>query len=184
MDDGHVRAQLPNVLDDVGGEDDDAVLTDLRQEVVEAVPFPWVEARGRLVHDDEARIPDERLGDAEALLHPAGVPGDLLLPCVPEVHPLHQGLHQLLPLARGGDAFEDRQVIQKRQARDPGVDAELLGEVAQHLAHLLLVPEDVQVAQRGGAAIRVLEGGQDAHEGGLAGPVRAQESEHPGGDVE
>ena len=66
-DDRHPAAQVADVLDDVGREDHHDVLADLRQQVVEAEPLGRVEARGRLVDDDQLRIAEQRLRDAETL---------------------------------------------------------------------------------------------------------------------
>ena len=71
VQDRHARAQVGDVLDDVGREDHDHLLADLGQQVVEAVALAGVEAGGGLVHDQQLRIADQGLGDAEALAHAA-----------------------------------------------------------------------------------------------------------------
>jgi hypothetical protein len=73
------RAQLRDVLHDVRGEDDDAVLADLAQQVEEAHALGRVEPRGGLVDDDELRVAEQRDGDAEALAHAARVAAEPLL---------------------------------------------------------------------------------------------------------
>ncbi len=87
--DGHARTQVGDVLDDMGGQDDHHVLADLHQQVVETIAFLGIEAGGRLVHDHQLRIADQRLGDAEALAHAAGEAGDRLGAHRPQI-----GLHQ------------------------------------------------------------------------------------------
>ena len=79
------RAQLADVLDDVRGEDDHAVLAQLAEQVQEAHALGRVEAGGRLVDDDEPRVAEQRHRDAEALPHAAGEAAELLLAHVPEV---------------------------------------------------------------------------------------------------
>ena len=54
VDDGHVAAQFHHVLDDVRGQDHDDVVADLREQVVEAVPFAGIEAGRGLVDDQQA----------------------------------------------------------------------------------------------------------------------------------
>ena len=56
VDDGHARAQLTHVVDDVGGEQNDAVLTQLAQQVEESDAFGRVEPRGGFVDDHQRRI--------------------------------------------------------------------------------------------------------------------------------
>src|SRR5207244_6387786 len=72
VDDRHARAQLADVIDDVCRENDDAVLTQLRQQVEKAYALGGVETRRGLIDDDEARIAEQRDRDAEPLAHAAG----------------------------------------------------------------------------------------------------------------
>src|SRR5580698_9930832 len=62
-DDGHARAELADVFDDVGGEDDDDVAADGAEEIEEAVALGGVEPGGGLVDDDELGIGEKSLGD-------------------------------------------------------------------------------------------------------------------------
>ena len=93
------RAEVGHVVDDVGREDHDDVLADLGEQVEEAVALLGVEARGRLVDDDQLRVADQRLRDAEALAHAAREAGERLLAHVPEVGLLQQRLDRLAALA-------------------------------------------------------------------------------------
>src|SRR5918912_243316 len=67
--------------------------------------IPRIEARRRLVDDDELGVADEGLGDAEALAHAAGEGAELLPPHVPQVDPAQEGLDYVLPLPLAGDAL-------------------------------------------------------------------------------
>ena len=96
VDDRHARAQLAHVLDDVRGEEDDAVLAQLAEQVQEAHALGRVEAGGRFVHDHQLRVAQQRDGDAEALPHAAGVAAELLLAHVPEVGLPEERLDDLL----------------------------------------------------------------------------------------
>ena len=100
-DDRHARAQVGDVLDDVRRQDHDHVLADLGQQVEEAVALLGVEAGGGLVDDDQLRLAEQRLRDAEALAHAAGEAGQRLLAHVPEVDLLQQRLDGLLAFACG-----------------------------------------------------------------------------------
>ena len=57
-------------------------------------------------------IGEQRLRDAEALLHAAGVGGERFLADIPEIGLLEQGFDHLLALAGGGDALQDGEVVQ------------------------------------------------------------------------
>ena len=79
----HARAQVGDVVDDVGREDDDDIVADRGEQVEEAVALLGVEAGGRLVDDDQLGVADQRLGDAEALPHAAREAGDGLVAHAP-----------------------------------------------------------------------------------------------------
>ena len=99
VDDCHSHARLAHVLDDVHREKDDAILTELAQEVEKANALGRVEPCGRLVDDEQLRITQERHGKAEALPHATRVATELLLPYVPQVRLPEERLDDLL--ARG-----------------------------------------------------------------------------------
>ena len=71
-DDGHAGAELADVVDDVGRENDGAIAAQGGEKIQEAIALGGIEAGGGLVDDNEPGIAEQRLGDAEALLHAAG----------------------------------------------------------------------------------------------------------------
>ena len=85
-----LRAEVGDVAHDVRRQDHDDVGGDVGEQVVEAHALLGVEARGRLVDDDELRIAEQRLRDAEALAHAAGEAAELLLAHVVEVDAVQQ----------------------------------------------------------------------------------------------
>src|SRR5688572_10494974 len=182
VDDRHAAAELGDVLDDVRGENDNRVLAEVAEEVEEAHTLGGVESGGGLVDDDELRIGEEGDSDTETLAHPAGVAAELLLTGVPEVGLVEEGACCLFARSLIGDAFEDGEVVKESFGGDVGVDAEFLGEVAEGFSDVVFLFEDVEVAQSYLAGVGLLERGDRAHEGGLAGAVRAEESVHAGWD--
>ena len=88
------RAQLGHVVDDVGGQDHDDFLADFGEQVLKAPSLGRIEPRGRLVDDQQPRIAEQRLRDAEALFHAAGKAVDAALAGVPEIGPDQQLLHR------------------------------------------------------------------------------------------
>ena len=73
-----------------------------------------IETGGRLVDDDQFRIAEQRLRDAEALAHAAGEGAEVLLARVVEVRALQQRVDGVAPLARVDDPLQHREVIQHR----------------------------------------------------------------------
>jgi hypothetical protein len=137
VDDREAGAQLGHVLDDVRGEDDDAVLPELAEQVEEAHALGGVEPRGRLVDDHQLGAAEQGDGDAEALLHAAGVAAELLAAHVPEVHLAEECLHGVPARAPARDPLEQREVVEQLLGAHVRVQAELLGEVAQGLPNAL-----------------------------------------------
>ena len=123
---------------------------------MEAVALLRVEAGGGLVHDDEARVAEQGLGNAEALLHAAGVAAHMLLAHVVEVGLVQQGGHHLLALAAVGNAFEGGKMVEQLLGAHARVHAKFLRQVAQHAAHGLFVMQHVDVVELNGAGVGVL----------------------------
>jgi hypothetical protein len=163
-DDGHARAQVGDVLDDMCGQDHHHAFADLGEQVEEAVAFLRIESRGGLVDDHQARIADQRLGNAEALAHAAGVGAELALAHVPQVHLAQQRLDQFAPFALHGDALEHGEVFQHRLGRDLRIHAELLRQIAEQAAGGLLVGEQVHLVELDRARVRILQRGDRAHQ--------------------
>jgi hypothetical protein len=70
-DDGDTLGDRLDVGDDVSGEDDGATVAELGKQVAEAHAFLGVEADRGLVDDQQPRVTEQRLGDADALPHAA-----------------------------------------------------------------------------------------------------------------
>jgi hypothetical protein len=69
--DSDVGGNSLNVGDDVRGEDDDALAGKLGEEIAEAHALLGIEAGGGFVHDEELRVIEQSLRDADALAHAA-----------------------------------------------------------------------------------------------------------------
>jgi hypothetical protein len=171
-------------------ENHDDVQRDVGEQVVKAHALLGVEAGGRLVDDDEARVAEQRLRDAEALPHPAREAAELLLADGEEVDALEQCAHRLAPRLRIDDALQAREVVEQVLGGDARVDAEVLRQVAEDAAHCVLVAQHVDVAaavdadQARAAGVGLLQRRERSHQRRLAGTVGAQQSEHSGRDRE
>jgi hypothetical protein len=67
----HARAKVRDIVDDVGGENDNGSVADLGEQVEKAIALFRIEAGRGLVDDQQAGSTDQRLRDAEALAHAA-----------------------------------------------------------------------------------------------------------------
>ena len=182
--DGHARAKLADIFDDVGGEDHRDVAADRGEQIQKAVALRRVEARGGLVDNDQAWLAQQRLGDAEALLHAAGIGAQRLLAKGPKIGLLQQRFDHLFALARLGDAFHHRKVRQQVDGGYLRINTEFLRQVAQRLANRVLFFQNVDPIQKDRPAVRLLQGRNGAHQRALARAVRPQQAEHVVADGE
>jgi hypothetical protein len=114
----------------VRGQNDDAIFSNFRQEILEAASFRRIQARCRFIHDDQLWIAKERLSDTKSLLHAAGELIDAALTNIPQVGVNQQTLDDLLSL-RAVDPF-NAQMQEHRFRRRPRIGAEFLGQVTQY----------------------------------------------------
>ena len=73
VEDRDVVADALDVVEDVGGVEDGRLALERLHELEDVLAADRVEGRDRLVEQDHRRPADERLGDAEALAHAAGI---------------------------------------------------------------------------------------------------------------
>ena len=142
------------------------------QQVADGAPPGRIERARRLVEQQQAGRADERLREAEPLLHALRHRAD---PAPGHVRELDE-LEQLPPLRRAaGRAGEVLVQAQHLVRRAPVGEAEQLGEIAEPGVRLGApggVPADRHVP-----AGRADEAARDLHERRLAGAVRAEEAE-------
>src|SRR5579862_1511791 len=160
------------------GENDDHVLTDGAEQVMEAHALLGIEAGGGLVDNDEPWIAQQRLRDAEALLHAAGEAAQRLVAMVPEIRLAEQRVDDIAAFTRVFEALELRKVREQRFGRNLRVKAEFLRQIAKQASHFVLLPQHVDAVERRLAAVRFLQCGQGAHQRRLARAVWAQQTEH------
>ncbi len=171
-DDDDVLADVLDQVELVAGEDDaDPGRGPLADDLGHRRDADRVEARERLVEDQQLRVVDQRGRELDALLVAVRQLLELGLGAVGEAHPLE-------PVVRGGIRGLAAQAVLL------GEVAELLGDPHARVQAALLghVPEAqprVAVDRRTGpadlAAVRAGQAEDDAHRGGLAGAVGAEE---------
>jgi hypothetical protein len=69
-------------------------------------------------------------------------------------------------------------MIEHVERGDLGINAELLREVAQQLANLILLLEDVDAVEVNRSRVRILQGRDGAHQGTLACAIRTEKPKH------
>ncbi|MCZ7686445.1 MAG: hypothetical protein M5U28_49885 [Sandaracinaceae bacterium] len=151
-------------------QDDRALLADLLDELADLDRLVRVEAAHRLVEDEDGRLVDQRLREADALLVALGELADGLRDHVLEAdlldHRQRAALRRLaLEAPHRGDPLE---VLEHEHLP---VERRALRQVADRAAHPERVLPDVAAVDLRRPGARGDEAGQDAHRGRLAGPV-------------
>jgi hypothetical protein len=136
-----------------------------------AAPGRVERARG-LVEKEHSRSPDERLRDAEALLHSLGHVLDVAPAGIGEADQLEQLGALGLTACRSRESLVELHQLVRRA---PPGEAEQLGEIAHRAARF--PGARLRAADDGRAAARANETAADLHEGRLAGAVRAEEAD-------
>ena len=139
-----------------------------------------VEAGRRLVEDQHAGPAHEARAQVEPAPHAAGVGPDGAVGGVGEVQALQRLLGPHLRLL-GAQAVQPSDHLQVLSAGQHLVDCGVLPGQADHGADGDGLADDVQAVDLRPAGIGAEQGGQHLDEGGLAGPVRAEEPEDGGG---
>jgi hypothetical protein len=143
-------------------------------EVVAAV---GVEAGGGLVQEQHPGVADQAGGEVEAVAHAPGVRLHRPSRGVGEL----EALQQLVGAGAGGAAGQAQQAgdeVQVLATAERLVQRRVLAGDADQLPHLVRLAADVVALDGGVPGVGADQGGEDAHRGRLAGPVRAQQAEH------
>ena len=178
-EDGDTCGHGFHVGDDVRGENNDAFAGKFREKIAEADALFGIETGGGLVDDEELRIVEERLRDADALAHAAGIAAERALGDVSEIYEREE-FRDAPAGSGGGDAFHGGEIVEEFDGAKIGVDAEVLRKVAEDGAKSVGIASNVGVVPEDAAGGGLRDGGEDAHESGFAGTVRAEEAENAG----
>ena len=178
MEHQQAGANRLHVLNDVGGQEHQPALRRPGEEVAEVDALLRIQPHRGLVQDQEGRVAQQGLGDANPLALPAGQGADsgrrLLL---------QADLPDYLP--DGGawraQALQGRHVVQELRHGELVKQAEVLGQVAQLGLQPPLRPLQGLPVHLDGAGGGQQAGHQQLHQGGLARPVWAQQAHQAGG---
>ena len=139
-----------------------------------------VETCRRLVEEDDGRPGDERGGEVELAAHAAGVGAHEPVAGLGEVERREQLAGTV---ARGGAAevVEAADHLEVLEAGQVLVDGRVLAREPDPLANPGPLPQDVEAGNPRAPAVRAKQRGQDPDGGGLARPVRSEQTEHAAG---
>src|SRR3954454_12697649 len=177
VDDDRPRAGGVDLLQDVGGEHDRFFAAQLADEVAHLVLLVRVEAVGRLIHDQDIRVVDQRLREAGAVLVALRQRVDGLVEHRVEEAALDYAV-QRLSAGAPREAPQLGREIEEALDRHVGIGCGVLGQIANEALRLQRGFGDVEAADGNLALGRRHEAGDHAHGGRLACPVRAEEAEH------
>jgi hypothetical protein len=119
----------------------------------------------------------QNLGDGEPLAHAARIGFDGLARDLAEADTTERGVDARLDLA-GRYARQPRGVAQVHHAREIVVETDLVGHVADAALDLERLAQRIEARDAGAPRCRLGQAEQHQDGGGLAGAVRAEQSEH------
>ena len=185
VDDGDRVGQFVGLLEVLRRQEQGRALADqAADDVPHAEAAARVEPGRRLVEEQQLGPPDERAAKVEPAAHAARVRLDDPVAGVGQL----ELLQQLRCASRGLGLRELVQPPEHDQVLAPGqvlVDRGVLPGQADDRAKLLRLLDDVEARDRGVAGVRLQQRREDAHGRGLAGPVRAEQSQDRAfGDLE
>src|SRR5690606_18434859 len=176
MDDHDVRADDLDLLEDVGREEDRALLTDRSEHFSEVSDLLGVEADGGLVEDEDLRLAEERIGEPDSLAIAAREGADDAAANVRDVGCLEARVDLALAL-RARDPLETRPIAQVLDHAHVGIEGHALREIADLAPHGERVLADVVPRDAHDAAVAGKESNEDAERRRFAGAVRSEEAD-------
>ena len=181
---GKPWAERGDVFHDVCREQHHAAFGKFGEQPVKPLTLFRIKAGGGLVDNQHPGIAGDCLREAEPLPHAAGVAADLPLGGRREVHPLKQLFGKSATPAAAADALELKQELKHRPAGEVGIEAEVLGQVAQPFPHECRVGHDVGAVEQHAAGGRLHEPSEDRHQRRLAGTIGAEQPKESLRDIE
>jgi hypothetical protein len=177
----HLGTRRAHVLDQVRGHDDGGALPEVAQQGAELDALLGVQARGRLVEQQQFRVVHDGLRDPDPAQHAARQRTQLGPGLDAEVDPLDRGGHGLRDPG-GRHLFQQREVLDELDHGEGRVIAEGLRQVAEPAPDLPAggLPGRVPVQQPELAGRRRQDRGQHAEQRGLARAVRPEQAEDTG----
>ena len=152
------------------------LLREFLHQGLDAAALVWVQARGRLIEDQDRRVGDHRVGEPGALAIAARDVADQLVADIEHARALHRALDVALALL-ARDALQRRAVAQVFLDAKVGIQRHVLGQVADVLAHIQRLRPHIEPGDAHVARTRGVEAGEHANRRRLARPVGAEEAD-------
>ena len=175
IDDDDLLAGLLDLGQDVRAENDGVLAGEILDEIACLVDLLGVEAGGGLVENQDVRIVNDGLCEANALPVAFGQFAEKLVSDVGDGTAFRDVIDTLLQLG-AGEAFQLADKFEVLGGFHLRIDGRRLGKIANPLLHLERLIEDVEAGDLCGSCRGRHEAGQHAHRRGLARSVGAEES--------
>ncbi len=177
VDDHGAGADRIHFFQQMGRDDDGLFRRHAADQLAHAVLLIGIEAVGRLVHHQDRRIVQDRLGEADAALEALGQSVDRLLQDRLEFG-LGGGFGGALLGFRAGKAADLRDEIQELARRHVAIGGRAFRQIAEARLRGDGVGLDIMAADRDAARRRREIARDHLHGGGFAGAVGAEEAQH------
>ena len=178
VDDGDLARELVRLLEVLRRQEQRRALAHLRPDhVPHAEAAARVEARRRLVEEEQARPADQRRGEVEPAPHPAGVRLRDAVGSRLEVE-LRQQLVGPRPRRCAREVVQAAEHPEVLAAGQVLVDRRVLAGEPDRLPDRLRLAQHVEAGDPRAAGVRPEQRREDAHGRRLAGAVRAEQPEH------
>jgi hypothetical protein len=149
----------------------------LGDEIPHRQPALRIQARGRLVEEDDRRLHHERGAEVQAATHAARVGSQRSVGRIGQLEALENVAGALLRDA-GAEPIQASDHVEVLAAGEQLVERRVLAGHAHLLAHRVGMAQDVDAGHRGGSGVGPGQGGEHADRGRLAGAVRAEDAQH------
>jgi hypothetical protein len=180
---GDFPAGPTKVGDDVGGQKNGPVSAKVRDHVAETNSLFRVETNGRFINNDDPGFVNQRLGHPQAPQHTAGQLLDLAVDDFRQPDLVQHFCHPFAPVTPVQHAGQLCQRIKDFLHPMIAPGTEFLGQISKNGSNRHGVPGDIMARHPHLAPGRPDQRAEDAHQGALAGPVRAQQAEYPNAAV-
>ena len=176
IDDDDLLAGLLDLGKDVSAENDGVLSGEIFDEVASLVDLLGVEAGGGFVENQDVRIVNDRLREADPLPVAFGELAEELVFYVGDGTALGNVIDTFLQLG-SGEAFQLTDEFEVFGGFHLRINGRRLGKIADPLLHFERLLEDVEAGDLRSACRRRHEAGQHAHGRGLPGAVWAEKSD-------
>ncbi|MPN28050.1 hypothetical protein SDC9_175489 [bioreactor metagenome] len=148
----------------MGGKDNDAILTQLYQQVAEADPFARVESRSRFIHHKDTRQMQQYQCNPYPLLHSSRERADLIILTLVHMYRLQDILDSFITDFLISQPFQDGLIIEELRGSHIFIRTELLWEEADQTLQLFPVYTGIQAVDPDGSVALLQNPSDNTHQ--------------------